>query len=105
MLSAGILSFIMWRSYNYHWIFMLVTFIGFLYGISYAFFRWRSFRYTMTFMFSIIYGLIGYWIGKSLDKETLTAGIVLGIIAVFISVIAHKDHFDFLKRSEVIEYE
>jgi hypothetical protein len=104
-LTAGILSLILWTYFKYHWAYMIITFGVFMFVFIYAFFEWRLFRYIVTVVFSMAYGIIAFFIGRVIDNETFTAGVIFAFIAYFISLIAHKDHFDFLSNAKLIEYE
>lgn len=105
LVTAGILSIILWSYFEYHWAYMIITFGIFMYIFIYAFFQWRLFRYIATVLFSMAYGILAYAFGREIDKESFTAGIIFALIAYFTSILAHKDHFDFLKNAELIQYE
>lgn len=105
MVTAGLFSFILWYNFNYHWAYAIITFGALTVGFIYAFFEWRIFRYIVTVLFSMTYGIIAYFIGRAIDKETFTAGVIFAFVAYFISILLHKDHFEFLSEAKLIEYE
>jgi ABC-type uncharacterized transport system permease subunit len=84
---------------------MIITFGAFSYGFFYAFFEWRLFRYIVTVLISMAFGILGYLIGRAIDHETFTAGVVFAFIFYFAVIGSHKDHFDFLRDAKYIEYE
>ena len=104
-LTAGLLSLILWTHFKYNWSYMIITFGVFMFWFIYAFLKWRLFRYIVTVMFSMAYGIIAFVIGRIIENDTVTAGVIFAFIAYFISIFAHKDHFDFLSNAKLIEYE
>ncbi|MEZ5013592.1 MAG: hypothetical protein R2794_04810 [Chitinophagales bacterium] len=58
LLFAAALSIYEVFSFKYHWSLGIMTFLGLLFGFSYAFFTFRIFRYIMSVIFSILYGAI-----------------------------------------------
>ncbi|WP_432712856.1 hypothetical protein [Pedobacter sp.] len=59
----------------------------------------------MTVLFSMADGFTAYFYGRAIDKETFTAGVVFAFIVYLLSLIAHKDHFDFLRNAKLVENE
>jgi hypothetical protein len=105
LITSALISLILWSTFKYNWSIMIITFCVFMIGFIYAFFEWRIFRYIVTVLFSMTYGFIAYAIGRKMDEEDFTAGVVLAFVVYFISLAAHKDHFDFLSNAKLIEYE
>lgn len=105
IIAAILLSIMLWKKIDYHWSLILVTFPVIAGLFICTFFRWTIWRYTITILFSMVYGLIAYYIGSAVDPEGITTSIVFAFIAYFTSLSMHKDHFDFIRNSDVIEYE
>lgn len=105
LVTSGLLSFFLYRYIEHHWSISIITFGVSLVLFLYAFFQSTIFRYVVTVLFSMVYGIIGFYIGKSLDETDFTAAVVFAFLAYFISIIAHIDHFYFLKDAKLIEYE
>jgi hypothetical protein len=71
----------------------------------FLFFRVRIFRWLVALAFSAGWGFLAFGIGQTIDRKSGTTSIILGISAFIYLLWLHKDHFDFLKDSDIIEYE
>ncbi|THF52993.1 hypothetical protein E6C50_01945 [Flavobacterium supellecticarium] len=104
-LVAFVLTILLWKKMDHHWTFLLLTFPIFEIVFILTFFRVAFMRYLITILFSIIYGLIVYFIGRWLQQDGVTVSVVFSFLAYFYSLYLHKDHFDYIKNSDVVEIE
>ena len=91
--------------FKYHWAYSLIVFFIILCLFLFVYFNFRILRYLITIYFSMLYGFLGYYLGRLIEKETFTAAVVLAFICYFLSLAFHIDHFSFLKDSEEINYD
>ncbi|WP_410220778.1 hypothetical protein [Pedobacter sp.] len=104
-LLGVVLTIVLCKKLDHHWALTLVTFPVLTALISFSFFRWAIIRYVITIMFSMIYGLLAYAIGGMLQTDGVSVSVIFAFFAYFLSLSFHKDHFDFIRNSDVIEYE
>lgn len=104
-LLAFILTIVLWKKLDHHWALMLITFPILIAFFSFTFFSWAVMRYVITIMFSMIYGLIAYYIGSSLQSDGISVSVIFAFFAYFLSLSMHVDHFDFIKNSDEVEFE
>lgn len=105
VLTSCIITFFIWKQTGHPWVFSIIVFPIFMFGFIYAFFNFRFFRYILTVIYSILYGLIAYLIGRSIDEHMFITGVVLAFVVYFISIWLHIEHFDFLKKAKIVEIE
>lgn len=76
-----------------------------IFGIVYLFFQFRIFRYLFSTIFSLGWATGAFLVGQQIEKTSNTTGWVLSIVAFAIGLWLHYDHFDFLRKTTVYEYE
>lgn len=76
-----------------------------IFGIVYLFFQFRIFRYLFSILFSLGWATGAFLIGQQIEKSSNTTGWVLSIVTFAIAIWLHYDHFDFLRKTTVYEYE
>jgi len=76
-----------------------------IFGIAYFFFQYRIFRYLFSLLFSLGWATGVFLIGQQIEITSNTTGWVLSIVAFAIAIWLHYDHFDFLRKTTVYEYE
>ena len=79
--------------------FAVLVIIGLLFFIS------RFFRYFFSIVFSLAWAYLAYGLGYAFDKDQHITAWVVGGIAFLICILAHWDHFTFLKNAKRIEYD
>ncbi|ODT54767.1 MAG: hypothetical protein ABS68_00955 [Niastella sp. SCN 39-18] len=100
-----VLTILLWKQIDHHWTFMLITFPLFEIIFIRTFFRIAFMRYIITILFSIIYGLIVYFIGRYIQPDGISVSVVFAFLTYFYSLLLHKDHFDYIKNSDVVKVE
>ncbi|THF52995.1 hypothetical protein E6C50_01955 [Flavobacterium supellecticarium] len=90
---------------DHHWTFLLITFPLFEIVFILTFFSVAFMRYIITILFSIIYGLIVYYISSYLQPDGVTISAVFAFLTYFLSLYLHKDHFDYVKSPDMVEIE
>ena len=73
--------------------------------IAYLFFKFRIFRYTFSILFSIAWGVGIYLFVRKLDSASETTCWVLALVGFCFSLWAHWNHFHFIKKANIYEYE
>lgn len=104
---AGGLSYFFWDFFSYSWVFMVLTFAGFVYLFYLLFINYKQFRYIATGVASIMWGLFiysfVYWSYKAFKREydSYTVAIVFSLIFFFLSFWLHRK--EFYKRYSMTE--
>ena len=83
----------------------IIIALGAIFGIVYLFFEFRLFRYVFSILFSFCWAGAAYLVGQHIDKASSTTSWVLSIVVFAITIWLHWDHFDFLRKTTVYEYE
>lgn len=83
---------------------LIIVIISF-YAFALLFFKFRIFRYIFSILFSVGWTLCAYLLGQEIDKAGDTTSWVLSIVTFAASIWMHYDHFDFLRKSTLYEYE
>jgi len=83
----------------------IIIAIGAILGIVYLFFEFRLFRYVFSILFSLCWAVAAYLAGQNIDKASSTTSWVLSNLVFAITIWLHWDHFDFLIKTTVYEYE
>src|SRR5690349_12678604 len=73
--------------------------------IAFLFFKFRAFRYSFSLLFSIAWAIGMYLFGKKLDSASDTTSWVLAVVGFCVSLWAHWNHFTFIKKARLLEYE
>ncbi|MCJ7932601.1 MAG: hypothetical protein MUW56_02935 [Chryseobacterium sp.] len=93
-----ILSVFLWKKFDYHWAINFVA-VPVITGLFiFLFLKWRLSRYIMTLFFSVLYGLSGYYIGRFLQSDGVSVGIVFAYAAYFASLCLHEMEYRELKN-------
>lgn len=79
----------------------LVTALLFIY----LFFYNKLIRYSLSILFSLSWSAIVLFVLQLLRPDNGSTATILAIIAFFVSLWAHKNHFFFLKHADLYEYE
>ena len=105
LIAAVIISFLSINNYNLHPAIAVLIGIGAAASLIFLFFHNRIFRYSFAILFSFIWGWAAFLIGQSIEKASDTTAWVMAIIGFGFSLLAHKDHFAFIKGARRYEYE
>lgn len=105
LLAAVIIGFLSINHYKIHPAVAFLIGIGSAASLIFLFFSNRIFRYSFSILFSFIWGWAAFLLGQSIEKASDTTAWVFAIIAFGICLLAHKDHFSFLKGARRYEYE
>ena len=105
LILAVIVGFLSIRYYKVH------PAIGFLSAIFSMrlflalFFANKMFRYLFSITFSLAWSALAFLLGQLIDANSDITAWVFTVLAFFVSLEAHKNHFDFLKKAKTHEYE
>ncbi len=83
---------------------IIIVIVAF-YGFALLFFKFKVFRYIFSIMFSFVWTLFAFLLGQKIDETGNTTSWVLSIVTFAASIWLHYDHFDFLRKSTLHEYE
>jgi hypothetical protein len=79
----------------------IVVFISMIY----LFFQFRLFRYLFSITFSVGWAIGAFLVGQQIEKSSDTTSWILSVLTLLIALWLHYDHFDFLRKATVYEYE
>lgn len=88
-----------------HIAFSIPIAIAALVGMIFLFFQFRLFRYLFSITFSVCWAIGAFLVGQQIEKSGDTTSWVLAVLTLLIALWLHYDHFDFLRKATVYEYE
>lgn len=105
LLSAGVIAVLSVTYYKTHPAIGLIIGIAALFLFAVLFFKVKIYRYIFSILFSVGWAVVAFLAGESIDKSSDTTAWIFAAIAFALSIWAHWDHFTFLKKAKVYEYE
>ena len=92
------------KKFKWDWVTGVSVGIGTLILLGWLFFGVRIFRYIISILFSLIWAFLGFMVEKSLTRSSIAHWLLM-VLVFIISMLAHKDYFDFERKATQIEYE
>jgi hypothetical protein len=105
ILASILIAIVSVKQFKLHPAIGIIIAIVALFAIVYLFVEFRFFRYLFTIVFSLFWAGVGYLIGYFLDKSSIITSLVLSIVIFPFAIWLHWDHFDFMRKATVYEYE
>jgi hypothetical protein len=96
-ITSIILSLSLGNQLHYHWAMNLIITPIIMLLLVFLFIKWSITRYLITLFYSILYGFLGYYIGRLFQDDGISVAIVFAYVAYFVSISFHEMEYRALK--------